>query len=785
MMTEIKIYRGNQIGGCITEIWTGSTRILIDFGEELPGSGNKEPFAFPWEEHPVDAVFFSHYHGDHIGRFWQVPEETPLYMSELSWDVLANIHEYLKENLPRLAKRKGEAEAVRLRQEAEKHGEILDILKEAGPHRGEKRIHTFRPHEGKRIEIGDISVTPFWVDHSAADACMFLIETSDKRILHTGDFRGHGIQGENGRTLWEAVEGVKPIDVLITEGTMMSRQNERPYSEADLRKDADRLFAEHRHVFLIISSTNLDSISTFHQAAKERHLSMYCYNPYVEHQIKTLGEYTGKHWDGPKMEDVERIRPWDDSQIAEMKRAGFVAIIKANELGEQLVREFQGCKPVIVYSMWQGYYLRKLDTALCGFVDICKRKHIPIYPLTDRSYGPMHTSGHASPELIAKLIRAADPKELFPIHTEDAQAFLQLDIPENLKNELEKRLEEKQMATRDEATAKGYSEKEDHRYLSEGALGKFLPGGNHRAFVELVQKTPELAFCFRGNSGNQATIYYRNHIVFRILSEGNVQFNFGHARYMKEADQLKKTLSDFGFKFKENQKAGTVSMPAETAAKMTLEDLKKLFYCYIKPMIDTFSDEKRLTEKAVQHQLFLHPNCKKLENGYFIYDLEFSQPHAKDLGSKNQPDMMAIRFNGDGKPERLVFVEVKSKPEAMYGESGLKKHIDGMESYPEWLLPIRREDAYYILNQYIQLELLEAPSRPFVKAEFMELPQESLLVFTGKAVDELKKQHEKGGGSWEGFLKEKGYQPPEKGVLLSISLNGKDEEPVTAYRKDL
>lgn len=58
MMTEIKIYRGNQIGGCITEIWTGSTRILIDFGEELPGSGNKEPFAFPWEEHPVDAVFF-------------------------------------------------------------------------------------------------------------------------------------------------------------------------------------------------------------------------------------------------------------------------------------------------------------------------------------------------------------------------------------------------------------------------------------------------------------------------------------------------------------------------------------------------------------------------------------------------------------------------------------------------------------------------------------------------------------------------------------------------------
>ena len=42
MATEIKIHRGDQIGGCITEIWTGKTRILIDFGEELPGSKNEE-----------------------------------------------------------------------------------------------------------------------------------------------------------------------------------------------------------------------------------------------------------------------------------------------------------------------------------------------------------------------------------------------------------------------------------------------------------------------------------------------------------------------------------------------------------------------------------------------------------------------------------------------------------------------------------------------------------------------------------------------------------------------
>lgn len=833
-MTEIKIYRGNQIGGCITEIHTGSTRILIDFGEELPGSGNGEAFAFPWEKRKVDAVFFTHYHGDHIGRFWQVPEEIPLYMSELSWDVLVNIHEYLKENLPWLAKREGVTgtEAARLRQEAEKHGAMVDILKESGAHREEKRIHTFRPHEGKRIEIGDISVTPFWVDHSAADACMFLIETPDKRILHTGDFRGHGIQGENGHTLWEAVKGIKPIDILITEGTMMSRRNERPYAEADLRKDAGRLFAEHRHVFLIISSTNLDSISTFYQAAKENHLSMYGYNPYVGHQIKTLGEYADKRWDGPKMEDVERIRPRDGSQLNKMKEKGFVAIIKANELGEQLIQEFQDCKPVIVYSMWQGYYERKLDTALCNFVDACKEKHIPVYPLTDRSYGPMHTSGHADPKLIAQLIRAADPQKLFPIHTEDAKAFLNLNIPENLKNELKKRLEEEQMVTREETKTEGYSKENDCRCLSGDALEKFRPGQPYHKFVELVKKhldKDKLIFCFRGNSGDQGTaiIYYKNHVAFAINAKGDVTFNFDHARYLEKWKDQKDALEGYGYTFVQHEETfqkkmhknkrgtvsysyhiGTVTMAAAKAEALTEDGLKELYEEHIKVMIESFfcakrekrydyfreavTGEKRLagrelTEKVAQQELFL---ALKSLHGYYAYDLEFSQPHAKDLGSKNQPDMMAIRFNGDGKPERLVFVEVKSKADAFNGSSGLKEHINGMENYPDWLLSVRGKDACHILEQYDLLGLIkEKPHRPFVEAEFMKLPKESLLIFTGDAVDELEKPHEAGGVSWEDFLKGEedrggaGYELL-KGAIPPISLNGKDEEPVV-YRKEL
>ena len=58
-----------------------------------------------------------------------------------------------------------------------------------------QRMKGFSP--GRKIsECGDIHVTPFVVDHSALDACMFLIEIDGKKILFTGDFREHGIAGE-------------------------------------------------------------------------------------------------------------------------------------------------------------------------------------------------------------------------------------------------------------------------------------------------------------------------------------------------------------------------------------------------------------------------------------------------------------------------------------------------------------------------------------------------------------------------------------------------------------
>lgn len=826
MAAKIMVHRENQIGGCITEISTASTRILIDFGEELPGSKNPERFEMDWgesagEKRPaVSAVFFTHYHGDHIGRFMEVPKNVLLYMSPLAREILDNIHDALLDRARKLFRWKG---LEKYKKEMEREEKILNIL------RDQERIRIFEPGDGrmmKRVEIGDIAVTPCRVDHSASEACMFLIETPDRRILHTGDFRGHGLQGQGGAAVLEDVRqfAQKKIDTLIIEGTMMSRQNEEPYSEADLRNAADLLFRNHRYVFLLVSSTNLDSIITFYQAARAKDIPMYCPSSYFAKQLKTLGRYAREYLEINGLEDMKLFSDASDEE----KSHGFVTLI--NAYSYDLVERFKDCHPVVVYSMWEGYVIREPDRGRSDtyhkFVRDCQAVGITVIPPMDGSkspYPPMHTSGHASPELITDVIKAANPGEVRPIHTEDIRAFLRLKILDNLKIQLNKQLEERKMVKREDAIARGYSEEEDHRYLSVEALEKFLPKGpdrrlegSHHAFVKLVKKYPEeLAFCFRGNSGDAATIYFQNHAVFNILSNGNVEFDFNHARYMKDWDKQRDLLKAAGFspekdyipkpKVRRNKSGtesvsysiGTVTMAAETAEELTLDQLKTLYTGSIRPMVANYFQEYKnpkaedyfrkdgskstrdLIEKIVQQKLFLAN--KELKNGYYFYDLEFSQPSAEVLNCKNQPDMLAIRFDSTGKPKSLVFVEVKSKKQSLRGDSGVIPHVLGMERYPDWLLPIRGRDACKILNQYMEIGLLEERSKEFAEADFVRLSKEVLLVFTGQdTIDALSRGRE----PIAPFLLDMGYEPVGAEEFPQISLDGEHPEPMEVYRKD-
>lgn len=443
-MVEVSTYREDRIGGCVTLITAKSNdethRIMIDYGSSLDGSDKADDFKELWSSTPPDAVFFTHYHGDHVGRILEIPPNIPIYMGNTARQVMINI----EESLSRMSNK----------EEALVHKRELELLMD------DSRINTFNwnGHFYDHINLPGFKVEPYSVDHSAYDSYMFLIEAEDednkpKVILHTGDFRGHGRRGAK---LLDMIEYYihkdgRDVDILITEGTMMSRLDEKVMSEPEMQIEAFEYFLKHKYAFLICSSTNLDSLASFYQAAQSASVPfgryLYTYSSYFEKQLKTFSNTAGSFTDVYRFDHVHKLElnkpinhpSWSRSMTQKelMEYTGFVALIKPDTECEKIIDTFTNDyeagiineMPVLIYSMWDGYVDPLHKAKKEDWIDFLERmesKGVEVKHL--------HTSGHATAKMITEMIKAVNPKEeIIPIHTECKEAFQNLNIGEELK----------------------------------------------------------------------------------------------------------------------------------------------------------------------------------------------------------------------------------------------------------------------------------------------------------------------------------------------------------------
>ena len=435
-MAQLTIYRGtHQIGGCCTEISVDGKRILIDFGANLPDTDKPSPLpdrkltAQVFDRRPAEAVLFTHYHGDHYGLFKSIPKNVPLYIGPLAKQILKLVVPY------------------------------IDL---SAAEKGMPRVQAMKTYPYKRpIEPAPgIRVLPLYVDHSALDAYMFYIEATGKRILFTGDFRDHGIVGEKDR-VWRTLAAYVPrnIDLLITEGTMLSRSHmpqQAPCcdssgdehipvkTEAELGCRAAEVLRRSKYNFVLVSSTNLDSIMEFYQntppgmhfvcdlyqariilrAMKGMEAKGYYpqYRTSPAHPVlRVLGDEPEK-WDYWRGAGASLARPLELRSVAEndpdLERDGFVLLARKNTHPETCTSPFETMRDTylqqggqLIYSMWDGYL--EPDHADPHLLDYIGGRN-KIY---------LHTSGHAYVEAIAKLMKAVDPKWIVPMHTEKAEEF--------------------------------------------------------------------------------------------------------------------------------------------------------------------------------------------------------------------------------------------------------------------------------------------------------------------------------------------------------------------------
>jgi len=397
---QVFVHRAaDAIGGNCIEIRASSgERLLLDAGRPLDTPDN-EPTPIPQTldtATPVAGILLSHAHADHCGLLATLPAEWPVYCGKAT------------ERLLHLA--------------AVMRGKTL----------AQACVHW---ENGTTTTIGPFTVTPRLIDHSAFDAYALYIEVEGRTIVYSGDFRAHGRKAK----LTESIMRNPPkrVDALIMEGTNLSATDSPPKptpTEAELENQFVRLFRECQgRVFVSWTSTNIDRTVTLFRACKRsgRVLVPDLYCMLVLTRLKEFAHIPQPEWQGGHMRAVVTRKMMD--LVKRLGESGFIEYLKQHRAAmsagklsaapekwvimarSSLVDDFRA-KGVVpteddtwVWSMWKGYLEQKSTLSMREFFAPCQKAHI-------------HSSGHASPDVLRKFAEAMQPKILIPVHGECWQA---------------------------------------------------------------------------------------------------------------------------------------------------------------------------------------------------------------------------------------------------------------------------------------------------------------------------------------------------------------------------
>ena len=407
---NITIHRGlEQIGGCITEISTETSRVFIDMGQNLPG--NKEKTTPEQDKELVEGIFgsnskefeavvYTHAHEDHVGLFNYVPSDVPQYIGEGGKEILIAKYELIKKMHERYLQ---ELLCDSLTNIVDEDKEKISRLK------GFRTWQRSKPHaDPQPFDVGDIRITPFFNCHSIYDSYMLLIEADGKRIWHTGDYRKHGYMGKG--LIPTLKRYATDIDVLITEGTMLKRDDVCIHERVVSRKMASVMDA-FKYVVVLASATDIERLAAIKEATKKTNKDLYVCCGYIR---RTMQIFTRREAEASK--GLFAFHPKnvsnDDKKRTAMCKKGFVLVVSVSQraFAEELCEELDPSEVLLIYSSWDGYYK---DPELV--------KENPLYKAFRDAFPnvvDIHTSGHADRKTIKEVIETVNPKEVICIHKE-------------------------------------------------------------------------------------------------------------------------------------------------------------------------------------------------------------------------------------------------------------------------------------------------------------------------------------------------------------------------------
>lgn len=289
------------------------------------------------------------------------------------------------------------------------------------------------------------------VDHSIKGASAFILETPQGNIVYTGDLRMHGLRSHMTHDFIAAARAAKPY-LLVTEGTRVRKDdaddasNRGTATEEDVRDTADRIISGVNGKFTIadFGPRNVERLEIFLEVSLKAHRKLVvttkdAYLLYAMHMVDASVPVPGDNllvYNSPKgstdkyeewiLDHVypdSLVRPteirdspgdyllslsfWDMKHLIDIKPSNGHYIYSSSEAhNEEQAIDF----------LRLGEWLTRFNITPHGFrIEVRGDKKEPVF---ESKEGPLHASGHASPEDLQDMIREIDPEVLVPVHTE-------------------------------------------------------------------------------------------------------------------------------------------------------------------------------------------------------------------------------------------------------------------------------------------------------------------------------------------------------------------------------
>lgn len=405
------IHRGSdEIGGGCIQLFSDNSSILLDLGKPL----SKKSKSIDTSSLQPDAVLISHPHQDHYGLIDAIDADVPVYIGEVGKKLIDANRMIIGEPL---------------------------------------HLNNFKYFRNKQpFKVGNFTIIPHLVDHSAVDAYGFLIEADGKRIFYSGDFRAHGRKS----VLFNRVISNPPkdIDLLFMEGTMIHRKNSEFPSESHVEQKIFETISNQENIsFLIASSQNIDRIVSAFRACKRagKTLVIDIYTAWVLEQLKFVSNnIPAMEWDlisvYTTFNQYKKVKE-NYEFFGNFRTRLFKHRIEKEEIHTSpsdylffgkmshynIIELYKSVRRVnVIYSQWLGY-LSAQEYNYYGAEEIAAYRNDP-----DINFVYAHTSGHATIEDLKRFADALKPKALIPVHTEDKKAFKDLYQPTLIQNDGER-----------------------------------------------------------------------------------------------------------------------------------------------------------------------------------------------------------------------------------------------------------------------------------------------------------------------------------------------------------